>query len=65
MVVLRLQQVGSGAWLDGSRKTKRLLRDMPPTLELWRTKLTRSARIVFEVKRAPAACLPVHLLTAD
>lgn len=39
MVLLRLQQIGRGAWAaDG--KTKRLL-GYPPTLELWRSKLTK------------------------
>lgn len=47
MVLLRLQNIGRGLWgSDG--KCKRLM-GYPPTLELWRSKLTRGGRIIFEV----------------
>lgn len=39
-MLMRVQQIGRGLWLaDGN--TKRLMKGMPPTLELWRTKLTK------------------------
>ncbi|PSC76135.1 TPR and ankyrin repeat-containing 1-like isoform A [Micractinium conductrix] len=48
MVLRRLQQIGSGAWgSDGV--TERLFEGVPPTMELWRTRLNRGGRIVFEV----------------
>ncbi|KAI3424745.1 hypothetical protein D9Q98_008134 [Chlorella vulgaris] len=48
MVLMRVQQIGRGLWLaDG--KTQRRTTGMPPTLELWRTKLTKGGRIIFEV----------------
>jgi hypothetical protein len=48
MVLLRVQQIGQGMWAaDGT--TKRLM-GFPPTLELWRSKLTRVSGLQFLAK---------------
>lgn len=45
MVLRRLQQIGSGAWgSDGV--TERLFEGVPPTMELWRTRLNRVGAVL-------------------
>ena len=57
MVLLRLQQLGRGLWTTAvghvKRGTTKRLMGVPPTLELWSSKITRGGRIVFEVRVAP------------
>jgi hypothetical protein len=47
LVALRLRQIGGGNWGRGGT-TKRLATS-EPGLELWRTKVTRGGRIIFQV----------------